>query len=990
MSVQLIVYPQNFNGQYNAFSNTTSEAVVNGINFLNLDSASSYDSSVVLITNILPNAPATIPNTWYRFRTTGSGTPSLPTVTSGNLVLNSTTTATISGIYQRLTNLTIGQQYTFTINISTPAANGNMIVSAFDGTTVLTNQLFAASLSQITHTFTASSTDNTVMISYLNTVANNVTISDISLQPSGTSPNLTDFQLEDGQVICDLYENEDIPLSLSVDNFKNVAEKIQSYSKAFNLPATKRNNLIFDNMFEVTRSDDGIIFNPYVKTQCILKQDSFILFQGYLRMLDITDKDGEISYNVNLYSEAVALADFLKDKTFSELDFTELEHLYNYDNIKNSWNGTGTGITYTNASTSGFRDANLTVKYPFCDWNHQYTYNSTSNPALPSLESSFRPFINVKYLIDRIFNQTAFPFTYESTLFDSLEFKNLYMDFNWSGDENPNDSSSSNSAVYATTDTISYAPTTYTAMAFPSESFTNNSDWGYNSGTGVFTCPAGNQNSTYKLNSFFRFQAIENDTLSVRWVKNAGTATETILNAQSFTMGGTAYLTVDRTLGTGSLNTPVIQNADHVYSSTPSVTFESSSGSGAVGVVTIDGSGNIDSFTLTSAGSGYANDVRVRLNNVVNEESYYNSYLTVTMNPGDTLQPQWKAASSATSIIKKKFMYFSSNNNSVLSGVLSLQGITTNTLLQTLRGEIGQWEFLKGIMTMFNIITLPDEDNPNNVTFESYADVFIQNTNSGSMSDLTLASRSIQHDWTDKIDISQMKLTTLTDLNKETIFKFVEDDDDYAFGVYKKSTRHLYGSKKFDASGFTILEGTDEVVAEPFASTVVKPLMEQFPQFITPAIYSLNDDGDSSSFENAPRILFNNGIENLVGCTFDVPAQNNVAAATGETKFLQFSHLTDVPSGNTTNDFNFASHQLIGGVGTPPINNLFNSYWLPYYSELYNPDTRIMSIKVNLSPADINRFKFSDTVMIKNREFRVNKIDYKPGDLATVEFILIP
>tara|TARA_R100000655_G_C2985540_1_gene192375 strand:- start:868 stop:1950 length:1083 start_codon:yes stop_codon:yes gene_type:complete len=360
------------------------------------------------------------------------------------------------------------------------------------------------------------------------------------------------------------------------------------------------------------------------------------------------------------------------------------------------------------------------------------------------------------------------------------------------------------------------------------------------------------------------------------------------------------------------------------------------------------------------------------------------------MNPGDTLQPQWKAASSATSIIKKKFTYFFSNNNSVLSGVLSLQGITTNTLLQTLRGEIGQWEFLKGIMTMFNIITLPDEDNPNNVTFEPYADVFIQNTNSGSMSDLTLASRSIQHDWTDKIDISQMKLTTLTDLNKETIFKFVEDDDDYAFGVYKKSTRHLYGSKKFDASGFTILEGTDEVVAEPFASTVVKPLMEQFPQFITPAIYSLNDDGDSSSFENAPRILFNNGIENLVGCTFDVPAQNNVAAATGETKFLQFSHLTDVPSGNTTNDFNFASHQLIGGVGTPPINNLFNSYWLPYYSELYNPDTRIMSIKVNLSPADINRFKFSDTVMIKNREFRVNKIDYKPGDLATVEFILIP
>ena len=65
-------------------------------------------------------------------------------------------------------------------------------------------------------------------------------------------------------------------------------------------------------------------------------------------------------------------------------------------------------------------------------------------------------------------------------------------------------------------------------------------------------------------------------------------------------------------------------------------------------------------------------------------------------------------------------------------------------------------------------------------------------------------------------------------------------------------------------------------------------------------------------------------------------------------------------------------------------------YWAPYYNELYNADTRTMTIKVNLSPADINTFKFTDTVMIINREFRVNKIDYKPNDLSTVEFILIP
>jgi hypothetical protein len=63
---------------------------------------------------------------------------------------------------------------------------------------------------------------------------------------------------------------------------------------------------------------------------------------------------------------------------------------------------------------------------------------------------------------------------------------------------------------------------------------------------------------------------------------------------------------------------------------------------------------------------------------------------------------------------------------------------------------------------------------------------------------------------------------------------------------------------------------------------------------------------------------------------------------------------------------------------------------LPYFNELYNPDTRTMTLKVNLTPGDINTFNFYDTVFIKNRLFRVNKIDYKPNELATVEFILIP
>ena len=103
-------------------------------------------------------------------------------------------------------------------------------------------------------------------------------IDSISVVEQGAGTTTTTYQLEDGQVICDLYEDENIPLTLSVDDFKNAAEQVQSYSKAFKLPGTKKNNLIFDNIFEVTRSTTGLVFNPYVKTKSILKQDGFILY----------------------------------------------------------------------------------------------------------------------------------------------------------------------------------------------------------------------------------------------------------------------------------------------------------------------------------------------------------------------------------------------------------------------------------------------------------------------------------------------------------------------------------------------------------------------------------------------------------------------------------------------------------------------------------------------------------------------------------------
>lgn len=256
MSVQLIIFPQSFDG-LNPLNSQLSEFVVDGVNFLTINAAPIVSSSNPnIVVGALTSQPPNIPNQWYKFR---SGTAvDAPERVSNKLKLYRVATLK-SGVYQKLSNLAVGQDYEININVDTGDNTGFLVVQMYDGTTTLSmspTNFFGASAGLKTTTFTANNTDNVLTILFVGfSGTTNILIEDISVQPV-VNQN-ADIDLANGQVILDLYEDEDIPLTLSVDDFKNVAEKVQSYSKAFNLPATKRNNQAFDNIFDITRTDTG-------------------------------------------------------------------------------------------------------------------------------------------------------------------------------------------------------------------------------------------------------------------------------------------------------------------------------------------------------------------------------------------------------------------------------------------------------------------------------------------------------------------------------------------------------------------------------------------------------------------------------------------------------------------------------------------------------------------------------------------------------------
>ena len=279
-----------------------------------------------------------------------------------------------------------------------------------------------------------------------------------------------------GEYILDLFENEPIPLVLNIDDFTNVAEADASYSKSFDIPGTKNNNIFFNNIFDVTASSN---FDTHKKTRIIVKEDTLNTFEGYLQLNDISIKDGTITYNVTIYSEVVNLKDSIGDKVFRDLDLTELNHLYTSNNVENSWTGILNLFNPLPANSfAGTVGATTTsvLKYPMVNWAGHAT-NTLGNFFSNYLPDYFRPWVNALYLLKTIFRDAGY--TFSSAFLNSTKFNKLYVDFNISG-------AAASSDYYCDLDNIIGTYTTSGAIANATVA-TGGQSALYNLGTDKFT-----------------------------------------------------------------------------------------------------------------------------------------------------------------------------------------------------------------------------------------------------------------------------------------------------------------------------------------------------------------------------------------------------------------------------------------------------------------------------------------------------------------------
>lgn len=800
----------------------------------------------------------------------------------------------------------------------------------------------------------------------------------INVGPSNDT--LMETFLDDGQVILDLYKDETIPLNLSADDFTSVDEKIASYSKAFMIPATKHNNKIFSFYFDVSRSQnqDVFFFNPFAKTKAKIKDDTVLVFEGWMKLINVQEKNGQISYNINLYSEPTTFCDYLKAGIIADLDLFELGHNYYGNVVEDSWdNAIGTPLTSPLQTSSPAYEAALgpmrtnVIKYPFINWSGNFELLDPTTFAINKQEDVFRPVISCKYLIEKMFEAT--PFTFESNFLNSSKFKNLFMDFNYGGD-----GARLATDVTMGSDQLVGSPVT-TGTNFQHVILTDvledqpsgTAYQHYDPVTGQFVIL--DNDTTFKTWGSPRFKRTEFDTdgewqlIYVPGPSSPGTGVPQVLDSGAIKWNNSwNTLTVNFSVWPfflGSCNTP-----DMSYASTSPIDPGGNYGQCGAGRM----EGNFHIKAGCQPGDVFFHQFR---NSTGIGEIYQSTNADI---PDGSWNPEpWKDA-------------YNNEEFNTLSYQLVGGDSTISFLLKGLRGRMKQYDFWSGIKNMFNLITIPDKTTPNHLIIEPYADIFLNNP-------LTK-----QLDWTDRLDASSIKTTPLNKIPKSTTFSYIKDEGDYRLKVYGNALGgYLYGSKTYEAGNqfFSLLTGNKKIEAKPFAPTLAAPLTMLWPSFIISHIYGANDEGtEFKSFDNKPRILYDQGKRQMpAGITYRINhglfGPNGYPPTPNPYYWDQYglmTHLELTPPGPGSYDLNFGECPLVAPLGSSPIAGLFNLYWKPYYDALYNPDCRVVALKAKLTPQDINEFNFYDTIIVKNREYRVNKIQYSSGALAVLELILIP
>ena len=221
----------------------------------------------------------------------------------------------------------------------------------------------------------------------------------------------------------ELFKDETISINDSIQNIKDISKVFTSFTKQFNLPASKNNNKIFKHYYNYNIVG-GFDARFKVSAQILLNSNEYK--KGKIQLMDVVMENNKPkSYKVVFYGETVTLKDLLGEDKLNLLDYLEqYDHRQQYQ-----FDGFKTGIGVSGAVSSTDRQ----VTYPFISINEGYFYNGLDtsdnnniyHASFADIQPNLKPAIKMSEVIDAI--EDKYDITFSADFFGSDIFKEIYL-----------------------------------------------------------------------------------------------------------------------------------------------------------------------------------------------------------------------------------------------------------------------------------------------------------------------------------------------------------------------------------------------------------------------------------------------------------------------------------------------------------------------------------------------------------------------------------
>jgi len=732
--------------------------------------------------------------------------------------------------------------------------------------------------------------------------------------------------------VLDLYE--DLPISVVIQELdvRNLDQRKSPFSRTFTVPATSNNSIVFEHYYEV----NGIDFNPLTKIDCIVQYRGTDIFKGILRLQAVINNPTHTDFEVYILGEVGDFASEIQNLNLRDLEYADLSHDLNYDNVTLSWeakdNDTdgllGGKILYPLINYGLFYQGTGTAATPTFTYTfgEDDSFDQSANSVLPEF---FKPAIRVRDVVDRIFDKTNY--TVQSEFFDTDYFKSLYMDTFVNGKlgiETASAVTNQNIFKVYMRPAIIYDFTNKPVTGFRRLNFETTQPTGYD--------PLGNYNLGYKTTTFLDPPDPATNTNYFR-VPFAGVYSWNF--RFNFDGGGVPGSNVFfQIIARKSTDINQLTNPSTAFAATPVFSTLAAPNDFAVNYF-FTGScvaGEYVRLVIEFNGGSQGSKLRLR--------GYNSGGIT-------TNAPQWDLYAGPNLV--------GSQEVDMKLGIPDLNAL----------------DFIKALSSMFNLVIIQDEVQKT-INFTPFNWYYAEETRT-------------EKDWTKKLDLnSTYKIEPLSfDLSKEINLTYERGSEEYLNKLFEDDKDYVFGRYRF-VSDYNLLMGTEDYKL-PFAAVPTNSVPGA-DNFIIPVVYrDLN--GQQSPYSNKPHIFFwvGNRYAYLDEYKFTQGSWYLTSGATPveQTTYPCVSHLSslDIQLPTLVSDLNFGSTFDFFGNNNPiPLQytpfNLYNTFWEDYIEDNYSNETRRLTGKFYLKPLDIYETKLTDKIFIKDSFYRIEKIN--DGDLT--------